>query len=186
MIRRPPRSTLFPYTTLFRSLSASVARHGGKELLRRRTEVILASVEALREHVVVVENEIGVPEHVDEERGVGDRDQPHRILAGVDVAVPSIERRGKDGAFLPLEGEHVLRIALPDLGPPLFGEDEGGLLEDVALRTGLAARRDLGHPGVDRSRGALEEDVGAERAHPLPRLELDLVYVDRAALVAGN
>src|SRR3989441_1540501 len=35
MIRRPPRSTLFPYTTLFRSLRAAVrrahvvARHGG-------------------------------------------------------------------------------------------------------------------------------------------------------------
>src|SRR3712207_9481938 len=30
MIRRPPRSTLFPYTTLFRSLDGAVAR----ELLR--------------------------------------------------------------------------------------------------------------------------------------------------------
>src|SRR5689334_23804872 len=30
MIRRPPRSTLFPYTTLFRSVRAEVARwHGG-------------------------------------------------------------------------------------------------------------------------------------------------------------
>src|SRR2546422_4310066 len=28
MIRRPPRSTLFPYTTLFRSLSAVTARLG--------------------------------------------------------------------------------------------------------------------------------------------------------------
>src|SRR2546422_7992070 len=28
MIRRPPRSTLFPYTTLFRSLYASVANGG--------------------------------------------------------------------------------------------------------------------------------------------------------------
>src|SRR3712207_7064556 len=27
MIRRPPRSTLFPYTTLFRSLSPDAARH---------------------------------------------------------------------------------------------------------------------------------------------------------------
>src|SRR3712207_9510933 len=27
MIRRPPRSTLFPYTTLFRSLGAAVERH---------------------------------------------------------------------------------------------------------------------------------------------------------------
>src|SRR5256886_9056173 len=28
MIRRPPRSTLFPYTTLFRSLSRWVTSHG--------------------------------------------------------------------------------------------------------------------------------------------------------------
>src|SRR2546422_2117976 len=28
MIRRPPRSTLFPYTTLFRSLPVPHARHG--------------------------------------------------------------------------------------------------------------------------------------------------------------
>src|SRR5256885_6651307 len=33
MIRRPPRSTLFPYTTLFRSLAAS---RPGRELLFRR------------------------------------------------------------------------------------------------------------------------------------------------------
>src|SRR2546426_8212151 len=29
MIRRPPRSTLFPYTTLFRSRHAPAARHRG-------------------------------------------------------------------------------------------------------------------------------------------------------------
>src|SRR5256886_12282651 len=29
MIRRPPRSTLFPYTTLFRSQAGAVARHDG-------------------------------------------------------------------------------------------------------------------------------------------------------------
>src|SRR3989441_6002977 len=28
MIRRPPRSTLFPYTTLFRSLSLAIGRNG--------------------------------------------------------------------------------------------------------------------------------------------------------------
>src|SRR2546428_10198560 len=33
MIRRPPRSTLFPYTTLFRS--AVAARHTGEHLLGR-------------------------------------------------------------------------------------------------------------------------------------------------------
>src|SRR5258708_28956562 len=29
MIRRPPRSTLFPYTTLFRSLEGSLLQHQG-------------------------------------------------------------------------------------------------------------------------------------------------------------
>src|SRR3712207_8728438 len=45
MIRRPPRSTLFPYTTLFRSHAAGPLRHGGPPdpldrlvLLRRRAE----------------------------------------------------------------------------------------------------------------------------------------------------
>src|SRR2546430_3468822 len=32
MIRRPPRSTLFPYTTLFRSHRAGVARRASEEL----------------------------------------------------------------------------------------------------------------------------------------------------------
>src|SRR3989441_7443708 len=33
MIRRPPRSTLFPYTTLFRSLSDIKRTHGGHHLV---------------------------------------------------------------------------------------------------------------------------------------------------------
>src|SRR5256885_3361759 len=35
MIRRPPRSTLFPYTTLFRSLPRLVRRGGPGDLPRR-------------------------------------------------------------------------------------------------------------------------------------------------------
>src|SRR5256885_13426548 len=34
MIRRPPRSTLFPYTTLFRSSEAVRARYGVTEIAR--------------------------------------------------------------------------------------------------------------------------------------------------------
>src|SRR3712207_8290313 len=37
MIRRPPRSTLFPYTTLFRSPSASQSARPRKEMYRCRT-----------------------------------------------------------------------------------------------------------------------------------------------------
>src|SRR3712207_7348389 len=39
MIRRPPRSTLFPYTTLFRSRTADRATRDGRRLLRRRHHV---------------------------------------------------------------------------------------------------------------------------------------------------
>src|SRR2546430_4500765 len=35
MIRRPPRSTLFPYTTLFRSLIAGLILAAGKRVTRR-------------------------------------------------------------------------------------------------------------------------------------------------------
>src|ERR1043166_3005219 len=35
MIRRPPRSTLFPYTTLFRSVRGNALEHDGGRLLRR-------------------------------------------------------------------------------------------------------------------------------------------------------
>src|SRR2546423_2079177 len=37
MIRRPPRSTLFPYTTLFRSRAAATARPRGRHCPRRPT-----------------------------------------------------------------------------------------------------------------------------------------------------
>src|SRR2546430_8702944 len=35
MIRRPPRSTLFPYTTLFRSADGGDRRHGSRQSPRR-------------------------------------------------------------------------------------------------------------------------------------------------------
>src|SRR5258705_8980770 len=41
MIRRPPRSTLFPYTTLFRSLmnhGQGAVHVGGEDIARRRIE----------------------------------------------------------------------------------------------------------------------------------------------------
>src|SRR3712207_4508113 len=42
MIRRPPRSTLFPYTTLFRSLNASTGETGaGKTVLARALDLLL-------------------------------------------------------------------------------------------------------------------------------------------------
>src|SRR2546430_5998439 len=53
MIRRPPRSTLFPYTTLFRSLALGDLRRGeGGELRERRHRLarqVTAHEETVRE-----------------------------------------------------------------------------------------------------------------------------------------
>src|SRR3989454_7572078 len=54
MIRRPPRSTLFPYTTLFRSLERDVHQQGEEQQdepeCEREPEVALARVQRSEEH----------------------------------------------------------------------------------------------------------------------------------------
>src|SRR3989454_6130854 len=57
MIRRPPRSTLFPYTTLFRSaLVERVARHRVVEAVAARVDLhAAADAERLRPGEVVLE-----------------------------------------------------------------------------------------------------------------------------------
>src|SRR5688572_31334887 len=54
MIRQPPRSTLFPYTTLFRSLFATDVRDKlflGREIAKRLPDVQLLTTEANLLHV---------------------------------------------------------------------------------------------------------------------------------------
>src|SRR5258707_9160618 len=48
MIRRPPRSTLFPYTTLFRSREFPSLQRGGARRLRRRARPALRHAQAGR------------------------------------------------------------------------------------------------------------------------------------------
>src|SRR3712207_7867059 len=49
MIRRPPRSTLFPYTTLFRSLAEQLAEP------RLERDLLTQHLERVAEHVEMVE-----------------------------------------------------------------------------------------------------------------------------------
>src|SRR3989454_6701893 len=58
MIRRPPRSTLFPYTTLFRSRSSAARRRRrdadlGEDLVRRERRGIEPLVELARRHAAL-------------------------------------------------------------------------------------------------------------------------------------
>src|SRR2546423_4921381 len=58
MIRRPPRSTLFPYTTLFRSHRRAAFANGAEQVaVRHQAQPLLPRIVARREvllHVVVL------------------------------------------------------------------------------------------------------------------------------------
>src|SRR2546426_5696941 len=57
MIRRPPRSTLFPYTTLFRSDQAAVRQVGDMRPAEERQQVVLAqrvNLDVAHAHQVLV------------------------------------------------------------------------------------------------------------------------------------
>src|SRR3712207_8686862 len=77
MMRRPPRSTLFPYTTLFRSLGVPGVEHGARRevellarVLRERPAAVLLDhgLEAVDEgaQVVGAEVEVRSEEHTSE------------------------------------------------------------------------------------------------------------------------
>src|SRR3712207_8155877 len=53
MIRRPPRSTLFPYTTLFRSRADSQIKSRGYRIELGEIEAALNAIEGVRECAVV-------------------------------------------------------------------------------------------------------------------------------------
>src|SRR3712207_7081615 len=74
MIRRPPRSTLFPYTTLFRSGAepARAVRHlrGLRQLDERELADLHLGVDGDRQvrHVRQLQRDVAVPAGVDEDR----------------------------------------------------------------------------------------------------------------------
>src|SRR3712207_9558409 len=81
MIRRPPRSTLFPYTTLFRSLAAMAA-----EQARRRKLAQLMADHVLgdkhRDMAAAVMNGDGVAHHLREDRRVARPGAQHALVVG--------------------------------------------------------------------------------------------------------
>src|SRR3712207_9090400 len=60
MIRRPPRSTLFPYTTLFRSRRIA-SRRGARPLLEQRGNPILRSAHTREAYAVRFRAPAGYP-----------------------------------------------------------------------------------------------------------------------------
>src|SRR2546430_13583760 len=147
MIRRPPRSTLFPYTTLFRSARGDLAEERA-EVGRHREVAIL---EALLPH------EPG-PATVDTAPADGAAQGQHRgrvAVVGAAVAVLSyraaelghgqdddvrhpvaeILREGgeRPGELAQPDGELALLGTLADVGVPALSVGEGDLEPDIRL-----------------------------------------------------
>src|SRR2546430_128610 len=98
MIRRPPRSTLFPYTTLFRSRdqeSADDVRHGGEQ--RDRPE----DADGLR---VLAARDRDGPDHGDRRDRVGERHKRRVQQPGdpADHAQPDERRQHEDEHHRPV------------------------------------------------------------------------------------
>src|SRR3712207_9567522 len=88
MIRRPPRSTLFPYTTLFRS------RHGDDDGERRPPDGDLHRQDHLLQVIVEIaearaEERSGVFRHV---AAVGEQAHPPVHLGGAPAPDPDLKR----------------------------------------------------------------------------------------------
>src|SRR3712207_8903911 len=68
MIRRPPRSTLFPYTTLFRSAADAPPGLGGRRAAHAQAEANVLGHRQVREDGVVLEHhgEVRSEEHTSE------------------------------------------------------------------------------------------------------------------------
>src|SRR2546425_9250665 len=95
MIRRPPRSTLFPYTTLFRSWAAVVAvpaqrRAGDVKTAARIVDARDELADRARKRVrpAVLAERIGEPEH----RALGVVDH---VLVDVHDALDAVEHRAR-------------------------------------------------------------------------------------------
>src|SRR2546422_11525345 len=110
MIRRPPRSTLFPYTTLFRSLIGAELRVGHRDLEER---IRLSALRRDQRARLVAEPAVVVK-----------RGGPHDGIVGLqrlEVAVAPVRRElSHEARMIGLTDEHEspARIFPDDHGPP--------------------------------------------------------------------
>src|SRR3712207_4172946 len=102
MIRRPPRSTLFPYTTLFRSL-AEPSRSGLPAPLRRTPEQLREELSEVRARGWALADEELAPGI--RSVAVPVRDAEGQVRAAMNVTVHAAET----------SAEHLLGVHLPQL-----------------------------------------------------------------------
>src|SRR2546422_9162415 len=141
MIRRPPRSTLFPYTTLFRSEEVHAALGERLRLLAERRDVLLVGHPRV-ERVVAGQPARGADRARDVSVARGDRPgQPRTLrvqlarplteLVLVELEAAAAEGVGLDDLAAGVEGafwdplDDFGRGVVPQLGAPTVGEPRG-------------------------------------------------------------
>src|SRR3712207_7194116 len=127
MIRRPPRSTLFPYTTLFRSRFPDLA-------------VVLLGDGPLREALEKRGAGLGVGSAV---RFPGHRADARQLLAAADVFVLPSRHEG-----MPLVALEAMEAGLPVVATRVIGSEE--VVDDGV--TGALVRRSEEHTAELQSR----------------------------------
>src|SRR6266487_4462697 len=150
MIRRPPRSTLFPYTTLFRSGGPEARRDRSAEELGVRGAVELPDGPAVERLEVVRHGRLEVAQHVEEAEEHRDL-QEHREAAHERV-----------GLFLPVELHQLLLHGLPVALVLLLERLDLGL-----QRLHRALRLDLFHEDREQD-GPDREHEEDDAEHPGP------------------
>src|SRR2546430_17264390 len=95
MIRRPPRSTLFPYTTLFRSIAVTLALGGGAHLATGtaatgdRGGMRTATLDSLIDRVEVLRNPAARHEAV---KTLGSRRDPRMVPPLLAIALQDADQ----------------------------------------------------------------------------------------------
>src|SRR3712207_781127 len=191
MIRRPPRSTLFPYTTLFRSLSVRPDQESSLATQPRR----------LREAAGLTQEELAfraglTPNAVSNlERGKTRRPYPHTVRSLADALRLSEEECGTLLAVVlrrhaggPESASRVSVPTLPSPPTPLVGREQE-LSEIKALLLGGSEVRLLtltGIGGVGKTRLALEAAHEAEDHFPEVVTFVDLAPLKDPTLVVST
>src|SRR3712207_7040992 len=102
MIRRPPRSTLFPYTTLFRSRGIEIKTPGQIDLMRVAGLLVGETLEllraAVRPGVTTLELDTLAETHIRDHGGVPSRSEEHTLNsshANISYAVFCLKKKNK-------------------------------------------------------------------------------------------
>src|SRR3712207_1483916 len=143
MIRRPPRSTLFPYTTLFRSKAESVARQVGHTAPPLLYDLTALQKEANRRHGFSADKTLSIAQSLYEKKiTTYPRTGSRYISVDVFEEVPALLRKIGEALPTPLNRHSVDNDRITDHHAIIpTGESPSGLSTDEAIIYNMVVTR---------------------------------------------